>query len=274
VPGADHQETRWAPVVAWGDAEDAVYLLSRHSDLNAVEVARIDPGSTLVSESLAAWASAYPHRRHYPGTKDDKSNQHDPTSLHSIRGSVWSGVWGLTPAANQLDLAQYAAPKTGYPAKDPTQEPQLGPVYLGSAEGELEADAVQLSSRGRKRGAAPDDGSQRRPRRSDRTREAEGGDYWQDYHQRQEAEELHYALIHSDALRCRNDEAHMPGSMQVHDSFGRASRQLSANNWDKTEGCRADTMGSALGCVQAKLAGYRADARNQLARFAVWRIVT
>jgi hypothetical protein len=168
-----------------------------------VEVARIDPGSTLVSESLAGWASAYPHRRHYPDTEDANSNQHDPTALPALRCSAWLGVWGLTPAANQLDRAQYAAPKTGYPAKDPAEQPQLGPVCLGPPEGELEAHAVQLSGRGRKRGATPDDGSERRKRRSDRPREAEGGDYWQDYHQRQEAEELRFALIHTDALRRR-----------------------------------------------------------------------
>src|SRR5262249_41072350 len=111
----------------------------------------------------------------------------------------------VTPAANQLDRAQYAAPETGYPAKDPAQKPQLGPVYLGPLEGELEARAVQLSGRGRKCGAAPDDGSERRERRSDRPREAEGHDHWQDDHQRQEAEELRLALIHSDALRRRKN---------------------------------------------------------------------
>jgi hypothetical protein len=84
-----------------------------------VEVAGIDPGSTLVSEYLAAWASAYPYRCHYSETEEANSNQHDPTTFHSLRCSAWSGVWGLTPAANQLDRAQYTAPKTGCPAKDP-----------------------------------------------------------------------------------------------------------------------------------------------------------
>src|SRR5262245_14428430 len=78
MPRADHEKTRWTPVVAWGDAEDGVDFLGRHSYLNALEVVRVDPGSTLVRESLGVLV--YPHHRlHGRDIKDDDGNQHDPT---------------------------------------------------------------------------------------------------------------------------------------------------------------------------------------------------
>jgi hypothetical protein len=92
VPRADQLESRWAPVVAWGDAENLVYFLFRHSYLNAPKVLLIDPGSTRVAESLAAWVSAYPHRCHHSDTEDADSDQLEPRSLRSNRCSTWIGV--------------------------------------------------------------------------------------------------------------------------------------------------------------------------------------